>query len=197
MRIAAGILAAVLCPTAMAYETGDWITRLGAHWVEPKNHNHDVVGVEGTGGITASASYFVAPTLAVDLLVAFPFEHDITLNSTDDKVASTQHLPPTLSLVWYPDVAKTWHPFVGAGLNYTTFFQEKTQGALDGAKLKLDDSFGVAAVAGLDIDIAPPLSLSFDVRYIDIDAKAHLDGTSIGKVKIDPIGFGISVGYRF
>lgn len=35
-------------------------------------------------------------------------------------------------------------PYVGVGLNYTMLFDEGTTGALAGAKLKLDDSFGPA-----------------------------------------------------
>ena len=197
LRIAAGLAAAVLCPSAMAYEAGNWINRMGAHWVEPKDDNHDVVGVDGAAAITGSVSYFVAPSLALDLLIAFPFKHDITLNATGDKVGTTQHLPPTLSLMWYPAVAETWHPFIGAGLNYTTFFQEKTEGALDGTKLRLDDSFGLALAAGVEVDFATSFSLGLDVRYMDIDSKAYLDGDSIGKVRIDPIGVGISVGYHY
>ena len=43
-------------------------------------------------------------------------------------------------------------PFVGAGLNYTTFFSEDTTGALAGSKLKLQDSWGLAA-HGVDFAI--------------------------------------------
>ena len=38
---------------------------------------------------------------------------------------------------------------------------------------------------------------NFDVRYIDIDTKAKLDGASLGTVEIDPWIFGAHIGYRF
>jgi len=36
-------------------------------------------------------------------------------------------------------------PYVGAGLNYTAFYDEETRGALSGSQLTLNESFGLAA----------------------------------------------------
>jgi outer membrane protein len=36
-----------------------------------------------------------------------------------------------------------------------------------------------------------------DVRHMDIDSKAELDGASLGKVHIDPWGYGVAIAYRF
>ncbi|WP_028081225.1 OmpW/AlkL family protein [Solimonas soli] len=194
--VAAACAALLASTVATAAET-PWAVRVGGHYVDPKSDNSDVVSVDGAFSLTGSVDYFVTPQLAVDLLVAVPFKHDIKLKDGGDKVASTRHLPPTLSLVWYPNVSQTVHPFIGAGLNYTMFFDEKTRGALEGAKLELDDSFGLAGVVGLAVDVAPRWSVVADVRYFDIDTKAKVNGESIGDVAIDPLGYGISVGYRF
>lgn len=197
LTAAALSLGFAFAPTAQAYEAGDWITRIGAHYVDPKSDNHDVVGVDAAPGLTGSIQYFVTPHLAADLLLAVPFRHDITLNGDGSTVASTRQLPPTLSLVWYPGSPKGWHPFVGAGINYTLFFDEDTRGALEGTDLKLDDSFGLALVAGAAFDLSPRWELMVDVRYIDIDTDASLDGADLGTVEIDPFAYGFAVGYRF
>ena len=39
--------------------------------------------------------------------------------------------------------------------------------------------------------------LNFSARYIDIETKAKLDGTSLGTVKIDPWVYSFFVGYKF
>ena len=39
--------------------------------------------------------------------------------------------------------------------------------------------------------------LGADLRYIDIESKVTLDGTSIVTVKIDPWVYGLSVGFSF
>lgn len=196
MAAGLGLSAALFASAAPAYESGDWIGRLGTHYVNPKSNNNDTVNVDASPGVTGSIVYFVKPTIAIDLLLALPFSHDIALNG-GGKVADTQQLPPTLSLVWYPRVSDTWHPFVGAGINYTMFFDEGTQGALQGTKLHLDDSTGIAAVAGVDFVISKRVTLMADVRYMDIDTHATVNGASIGSVEIDPIGYGLALGYQF
>ena len=70
-------------------------------------------------------------------------------------------------------------------------------GALDGADLSLDTSVGAAAVAGVDVELGSNWFLNADVRYIDIDTDANVDGTRLERVEIDPLAFGLSVGYRF
>ncbi len=90
-----------------------------------------------------------------------------------------------------------FRPYVGVGLNYTFFFDEETKGALSGADLELDDSWGLAGQVGMDFDVAPNWFVNVDVRYIDIDTKAKLDGVGIGTVEIDPWNVGLNVGTRF
>ena len=36
-----------------------------------------------------------------------------------------------------------------------------------------------------------------DAHYIDIETDATLDGTDLGTVKIDPMVYGLHLGYRF
>lgn len=36
-----------------------------------------------------------------------------------------------------------------------------------------------------------------DVRWIDIDTDVSVDGAGVGTVNIDPIVYGVFVGYRF
>lgn len=194
-------LAALSGPTvACAYDAGDWLARVGTHYVDPKRDNNDTVNVDGAFGLTGSVEYFITRQFAVDLLLAVPFKHDINLNGGGE-VATAHDLPPVLSLVWYPQVEEVlgqrWHPFIGAGLNYTFFFDESTSGALAGAKLHLDDSVGIAGLAGLSVDVGHNWSVVADVRYMDIDTKAKVNGASIGDVEIDPLAYGLSVGYRF
>lgn len=181
--------------TANAYEAGDWILRGGVHYAAPKSDNHDTVDVEGSFGLTGSAEYFLTPHWAVDLLAAVPFEHRIDLKNGDE-VARVQHLPPTLSLVWYAPVGQRWHAYAGAGLNYTVFFNERTRGALAGTDLELESSIGPAALLGVDWDLNKRWGLAVDARYLDIDTRAKLDGSSIGTVEIDPLTVGVSVSYR-
>lgn len=189
-------LALALVGSAQAAEPSTWILRIGAHDVEPKSDNHAVVNVDAAKMVTFNLTRKLNERWGVELLAALPFEHDINLNG-GGKVADVKHLPPTLSVQYHFAPDAKFRPYVGVGLNATIFFSEHTTGALDGTDLELDSSFGAAAQLGMDFDISADWFLNADLRWIDIDTDAKLDGTSLGDVAIDPLTFGISVGRRF
>lgn len=185
-----------LAGAAQAKDPSPWIFRIGAHDVAPKSGNHSVVNVDDAKTLTFNLTRKLDEHWGVELLAAIPFKHDINLNG-GGKVADVKHLPPTLSLQYHFAPEARFRPYVGAGLNATIFFSESTTGALEGADLSLGTSFGAAAQAGLDFDITDTWFVNADLRWLDIDTKAKLDGASLGDVAIDPLTFGISVGRRF
>lgn len=189
-------LGVALAGAAQAAEPSPWIFRIGAHDVAPKSNNHGVVNVDDAKTLTFNLTRMLNQHWGVELLAALPFEHDINLNG-GGKVADVKHLPPTLSLQYHFSPEAKFRPYLGLGLNATIFFSEHTSGALDGQDLELDTSFGLATQAGLDFDISDNWFLNADVRWLDIDTDAKLQGTSLGSVAIDPFTFGISVGRRF
>jgi outer membrane protein len=138
----------------------------------------------------------INPNIGIELLAALPFQHDISLSGLGT-VAETDHLPPTLTLQYHFAPQSTVRPYVGLGLNYTTFLNTDTKGALQGADLDLDDSWGVAGQLGIDIDVAPNWFVNADLRYISIESDAKLNGVGIGTVEINPWVVGLTVGTRF
>lgn len=198
---------ALLAVPATAHESGDWLIKGGVTHIQPKSNNGTVAGgtvkldVGSSVRPSFSLAYMATRNIGVELLGAFPFEHDIDGKAVGGnsmgKIGSTKHLPPTLSLQWHflPDAQL--QPYVGVGLNYTTFFNTKTHGALAGNDLKLSDSWGFAAQVGVDIKLSERWFLNADVRYIDIASDVRLNGAYIGKARIDPWVATVGVGYRF
>jgi len=198
------VLFALSAAPALAYETGTWLVRGGVHYIDPKSDNHDLVQVEGAAMASFTVTYMFAPNFGVEVLGSLPFEHDIELADGGEKVGSTKHLPPTVSVVYYflPDAPV--QPYIGAGINYTLFFDEDTSGPLRDADLSLDDSLGAAFVLGIDIPLQGDWFVNADVRYIDIetDGDVDLNDGEGGKLElegidIDPWAFGLTVGYQF
>ncbi|AMN67680.1 OmpW family outer membrane protein [Psychrobacter sp. P11G5] len=196
---------ALTMTTAFAVPAGTWTVAAGAHYVDPKSDNGTVstalgdfaVDVDGDVRPTVSGEYFVANNVGIELLAAIPFHHDITLKSGDTTIdAKTQHLPPTLSVQYHFDgynLPMNVKPFIGVGVNYTTFFKEKVYIPLAGDyDLDLDDSVGVAGHIGLDIPFAPTESFRIDARYMDIKTDASLNGDEIGEVDISPWVYGVA-----
>lgn len=197
------LVLAVLAATPLAHAAGEtpWTFRFGMHVVSPASSNGTLAGgtlkadVDDNWRPTFSLEYMLTPKLGVDVLAALPFSHEVKLNGV--KAAKVKQLPPTISLNWHFNPDGTVNPFVGLGLNYTRFFSIDESGPLDGTRLTLDDSFGLAAHAGIDFALSPRWAVTVDARWMDIDTKAKVNGASVGTVKIDPIAFGVSAAYRF
>ncbi|MEB8385971.1 outer membrane beta-barrel protein [Rhodobacteraceae bacterium KMM 6894] len=185
---------------ALAQSKGDMTLGLGIHNVMPQGGNSNtaagLLNVDDNARPTLTFEYFIADRVGVEVLAAYPFEHDINLAGTG-KVAKTKHLPPTISLQYHFVNNSTMTPFVGIGLNYTTFFDTKGVGALAGTSVSLDDSWGLAAHAGVDFKVSDRGSLRVDARYINIQTDAKVGGAKIGKVDIDPLVVGVAYVHRF
>lgn len=184
----------------LAYSAGDFITRVGVAHVDPKSNNGNLndgteVDVRSDTNLGFTLSYLVHDNIGIELLAALPFKHDIRLGG--DEIASTKHLPPTLTVQYYPlgGTGSQVQPYAGIGLNYTHFFSESIDVA--NADLDLDSSWGLAGQLGVDVRLDDHWGLNAAAWYIDIDTDASLNGTDIGKVNVDPWVFMAGISYRF
>ena len=199
--LAAALAGGLLLGTAQAYEAGDWLLRGGIYGVFPKSDNLTLgpgakLDVDDGYSFGFNITYMATPNIGIELLAAWPFSHDISLSGAGT-VGETKHLPPTLSVQYHFMPTSNIRPYAGLGLNFTTFFDTDAKGALRGQSLKLENSWGVAVQLGIDIDVAPNWFINADLRYIDIESDAKLDGVKIGTVEIDPVVFGLNIGTRF
>ena len=183
--LAALLLASVSATAAVAQSQGDITVGFGFGSVMPKSGNGMLAG--GTADIgndvrpTITAEYFVRDNLGIELLAATPFEHDISVAGIGS-VGTTKQLPPTLSLNYHFPTNSAFKHYIGAGINYTTFFQEES--AL--GTVELDDSFGLSVQVGMDYQLSDTTALRANLRWMDIDTDATLNGASIGTAEIDP-----------
>lgn len=179
----------------------DFTIKFGIHQVEPRSDNGRLAGgalhsdVGGDWRPSLQAEYFLAPHWGVELLAAAPFKHTVRLNGAD--AAEVSQLPPTLSLQYHFNPGGRVSPFVGLGLNYTAFFDVHERGPLAGSQLTLGKSWGAAAHAGVDVALNEKWLFSADLRWMDIDTEARVNGAKVGTVRIDPLACGIALGYRF
>ncbi|WP_219863309.1 OmpW/AlkL family protein [Vreelandella piezotolerans] len=199
--LASGFAAATLAISsqAIAYGAGDFFTRVGVAKVAPKSDNGSLAGgafavdVQDKTDFAFTLGYRFHDKLGIELLAALPFEHDIQLNG--ENLASTKHLPPTLTLQYYPlgGSDASVQPYVGAGINYTRFSDEQ----LAIGELDLDDSWGAAAQVGVDLLIDEHWALNAAAWYLDIDTDATVNGAAAGTVAIDPMVVMAGLSYRF
>lgn len=212
ITLVSAVLAASLGSTsgsALAVQQGDILVRAGIAQVAPTGESNELTGlaagarVEADEGISLgiTLAYMTTDNIGVGLLAAWPFGHDIEATGSIaglGTVAETDQLPPTVTLQWHFMPANNIRPFVGAGVNYTTFFNTETKGALTNVGLNLDSSWGLAAEAGVDIDINNDWFVSGQVWYLDIDTEATIgDGIGTYDVEIDPWVLMVGLGTKF
>ncbi len=209
----------VASQTAFAFEKGDILVRGGLATVSPNESSSNII-VGGDLGVNVSVgnntqlglnfAYFITDNINIEVLAATPFKHDADFGvpnplGTGNQLAEVTHLPPTLSVNYYFNTGdNAFKPYVGVGLNYTIFFDEKFTSQNDAIGLQdlsLDNSFGLAAQLGADYMLDEKWFVNTSIRWIDIDTQAsfNLNGTqgSIESVEIDPWVYTVAVGYRF
>lgn len=221
----ASVLAVALAaPFAQAHQAGDIIVRAGAITVDPREDSSDIyVGALGTSVAGTKATldsntqlglnfaYMVTDNIGIELLAATPFSHDVGVKGMpgdyaglNGKLGELKHLPPTLSVVYYPlDAKSAFQPYVGAGINYTWFFDDKLSSEAEGkgfSGLDLKDSWGLALQVGADYMLTDNLMINAQVRYIDIETTGTTsilgDDVKVD-VDVDPMVYMVGLGYKF
>ncbi len=198
---------------ASAYDQGTFVARAGAAGVYPSGES-DSVRLKGTGtnlgkveaddawSLGLTFTYMATDNIGIGLLAAWPFEHDIkgsdgALDGAG-KLAEVKHLPPTLTAQYHFDLAnQKVHPWLGAGINYTYFFDEDTKGPLKGADIDVDNSWGWALEAGMDYELDNNWTVGAQVFYISIEPEADIDGLKKFDVEVNPWVYMVSVGRKF
>lgn len=192
-----------------AHEAGEFFIRAGSATVRPTEGSDNVLGSLGGFNVSNNTqlgltfTYMATENIGIELLAATPFRHKVGTGPTGD-IATVHHLPPTLMAQWYfGDAQSKVRPYIGAGINYTTFFDNdfndtgKKAGLSD---LSLDDSWGAAGQVGLDYLINRDWLLNMSVWYMDIDTNVKFKANGVNQnvsTRLDPWVFMFSAGYRF
>lgn len=206
---------------AQGYQAGDIVIRGGLTNVNPDSNKAAVYLADADSTMSLSVDdntqlglnfvYFYNQNIAIEVLAATPFTHDVTIHDPNAvlgvdgaKLAEVTHLPPTVSALYYFDTNSAVTPYVGAGINYTIFFEEEFEAApksLGLSDLKLDASFGLSLQVGVDYAINDNWHVNASARYIDIesDASFKVGGADIGSatVDVDPMVYSLMLGYKF
>ena len=193
----AAVAALVATPFASAQTAaGDILVRARAVNLDPANKD-TISGADVTINHKTlpevDFTYFITPNLAAELILTYPQKQDVRLNG--GKVGTLKHLPPTLTVQYhFTDLGLGgFKPYVGAGVNYTRFSNVDLPAGLDIDR----NSFGGALQIGTDYMIDKNWSVNLDVKKVWIRTDLSQNGTTLGKIKVDPVLVGVGVGYKF
>lgn len=193
----AGAIAAGMFVTGTASAAdGNWLVRGRIVSMTNDNTNSDnQLGAEVTASNKVlpdlDISYFFTENIALEVVLTVPQKHDIELNGA--KIGEVTQLPPHFMLQYHFPMG-AFKPYVGAGINYTRFWDVK----LDVPGVDIErSSWGGSLQLGVDYALNTQWYLNADVKktWIATDVKAA--GTTVDTLHIDPWLIGVGVGYRF
>ncbi len=158
-------------------------------------------------------TYRFAPRWSGEIALGIPPSHKIYGNGVIDnagQIAVVRQMPPTVFVnyhlgEWLPK----FHPFVGAGVNYTYFEKKRstpTGDAISGGptRITLENSWGLAAHAGFTVAYTKQWSLNATVAYADVRSKMRSYTTTKDGVEelhtdinFRPVVYTLSLGYSF
>lgn len=177
------------------------------------------LGLNSNRQIGITIDYDYNENIVFELVAATPFSHEISVQSSAAvvdglKAGNTKHLPPTLLAQYHFGTQDSaFRPFVGAGLNYTIFFDEEVKnldtaltglgliGANDKLTLELDPSLGLAFQAGFNYKLNDKWGVHAMAMWADIAAEGsvNLNGSKLQAVNldVDPLVFMLGARYSF
>ncbi|MGF6568992.1 outer membrane protein [Paraburkholderia sp. GAS333] len=209
----AAIVSGLLCAGLMAPEAraqsvdsdpmsgihaGDVLVRLRAISIMPDVGTSNTLSALNVGVNNAIVpeldfTYMIRDYLGVELILGTS-RHQLT--SSLGNLGGVNVLPPTLLLQYHFNHAGRIRPYVGAGLNYTLFYNNGLSAGGESIGIS-NHSFGPALQAGVDVQVTRKLFVNADIKKIWMHTDATLGGASIGRLNIDPLIVGLGVGMKF
>ena len=214
--LGAGLIAApAMAREGEGLKAHDILLRVRGIWVGPTGESDGILPTLPGDRLNVTSSF--APEVDVTWMatdnIGFELIAATTRHSARGKagvtagvgnVVNTWVLPPTLTAQYHFNSKGKVRPYVGAGINYTVFWNEAPTPGLTAAvgptRVHINDSVGYALQGGIDIDINKRFFLNIDAKYIDMNPRATLYTTALGtqtvKTRISPVVIGVGFGMR-
>ena len=219
VRIIAAAAALAACGLASAQSAGSWLARVGVTHLAPDVNSGNLsapsfpntkVDAKSNTQLGGGITYMLTDNLAVDVPLATPFKHDLSGDGAIagvGKLGSTKAIPATLMMQYrFNEANAAFRPYVGLGVTYAYFYDEKTTATLNGltggtlanpTTAKVDNKFGALAQLGFVYNFNERWFVDASYSKSFLKTKIHLSSGQSINVKLDPNVFALAVGYRF
>lgn len=142
-------------------------------------------------------TYFITDNIGLELIAATT-RHEVSHTPTGIDLGKVSLLPPTLTLQYHFMPKERFSPYVGAGLNYTFFYNEDTAAGSPVTSIDYENALGYALQVGADYALNDNWYANVDVKKIFLNTDVSMNGGAItADVDIDPWIVGVGIGYRF
>lgn len=207
-------------------QKSEWDVRVRGVYVAPQESA--TIGVIG-GGINISKvvipeidfTYFFMKDFSAELILGTS-RHKVNTtasnltaiggsSSADVSLGKVSLLPPTLTLQYHLPTGIAFKPYIGAGANYTIFYNANAGEVVK--NVSYQNKFTFATQFGFDYDLNKKFFLNIDVKKVFLSTNATVDASNLtpasspelaptlagikADVKINPWLIGVGFGARF
>jgi len=192
----AALAALALAQPAQAGVLDNFQIKVGVSAISP-DESGDPIPVSISDEVVPSLQieYFFSDHVSAELLCCVA-THDVTASGGAVDLGQVTHFPPTVTLKYRWTNFGRVEPYVGAGVNFTSFIDSEPPA---GRHVDYDSSVGPALQAGVDYRLDDHWALNFDVRRIWINTDVTISGdiSATDEVDIDPWVVSTAIAYRF
>ncbi len=206
--LAAALAALLVSPVVSAQ---DWTIKVGV--IRYDTHSK-TTGIKGIGippgadaetGDSTTALLLIerrfTPNISAELALGIP--PTVRAKATGsvaflgDNVLSAKNVAPTLMVNYnFGDEAQALRPYIGAGINYTTFRSIKSTLA---PKVEMSDSTGLALQAGIHYAFSKQMGMYASVARVDVKTDVVATASTVLTTTIDfrPITYSVGLTFKF
>jgi outer membrane protein len=202
------LAATLLSTTAMAQ---DWTAKAGVIRYDTHSKTTGIKGIgipPGADAETGDSTTLLlvierklTPNIGIELVVGIP--PTVKAKATGsvaflgNDVLSAKNVAPTVLLNYYfGDESQALRPYVGAGINFTTFRSIKSSLA---PKVEMSDSTGLAVQAGISYALNKQMGLFASIARVDVKTDLVATASTVLTSTIDfrPITYAAGVWFKF
>jgi len=205
--------------TAFAQTAGTWMGRIGVTTITPQVNSGFLTAPDYMGGTKADVgsdtqlsggiTYMYTDHLSVDVPLALPFKHKIlgdgALKGAGD-LAEVKALPMTIFLQYrFMEANAKFRPYVGLGATYAYFFDETGSGKLTATtnpggtptKLTVDSKWALTPQIGATIAVNDKWFVNLHYSQSFLKTTTHFSTGQTMDITLDPVAYGVEVGFKF
>ncbi len=201
-------------PPVEAKSAGDLVVRFRAIGVIPDEGGAGDAGSVVVNGDTSldtdvvpelDFTYFITDNIAAELILATTMHTASLVGSTlgNLDLGTVRLLPPTLNLQYHFMPKANFSPYIGAGINYTIFY-DQSGGRGNGAgtvvnTISYSNGFGYSFQIGADLKIDDKWHLNADLKkiFLETDINVNNGVIIVNNADVDPWIIGLGIGYTF
>ena len=218
MKMLMMVVALATVGTASAQSVGQWTAEFGIQSLMPKVKSGDVsppalphttASVGNAKGAVAVLVYGVTDHVTLEVPLGLPFKNELFGDGAIEgtgKLGTAEVLPATV-LAQYRFFAPTAtiRPYAGVGATYAYFMKETGSGQLTAAlniggtpvTFRVDNKLAATIQLGLSVAINAKWFADVKVTKTYLETGVTYSTGQTQRIKFDPLGVGLFVGYKF